>query len=363
MNQEYLFGMCDIAADNYLSKNIDYRQTSRLLEHLGVKAVRNWMHFRSALASPDTVDPVNAGLMKKIVADLISHHFLLIGLNHTNFHLKEGKLVCNADKLSPSDPSYQKWLEDYARSFETLVRLFPEITYWEIDNECNNDVFCTGVHGEKFDLETKARIFTDLMYYGSKGIHAGNPKAQTVMGGLVTWGGPQKYLEMIYDLIASSSLSKNPDDYFQVACWHPYMDDFSEEKFRQVNNSLYAIVREREKKDKDVFLTELGWSEYNVKPEIGALYLKRMFALIQKELPYIKTVEYFRIFDDTITTWGSPAEKIYGMIRDPKTRGAFKEDYQLGQPKALAYAYQEAAGGKGSLKIFEPKTEGVKKNG
>jgi glycerophosphoryl diester phosphodiesterase len=61
------------------------------------------------------------------------------------------------------------------------------------------------------------------------------------------------------------------------------------------------------------------------------------------------------MYDDYSSTWGSDAEKTFGLFYDPvdnKTQdGVVIKD--LAEPKPGAYAYQEVAGGSGSLSVYQ----------
>jgi len=117
---------------------------------------------------------------------------------------------------------YMKFLEKYRESWRTLAGAFPNITLWEIGNEFNTDIFLhpPDFPDSKFSIQEKAEIMTDLLYYGSLGVHEGNPDAKTVLGGLApapSIAGIADFLDMIYKNIKSGRWpSMDPDDYFQI---------------------------------------------------------------------------------------------------------------------------------------------------
>ena len=63
-------------------------------------------------------------------------------------------------------------------------------------------------------------------------------------------------------------------------------------------------------------------------------------------------MHYFRMYDDYATTWGSEAEKTFGLFYDPYNKHVSR-DVDLAEPKPTAVAYQEMAGGTGSLSIYQ----------
>lgn len=356
-DQTNLYGIGHIAWSNYMWKGIDYKITNELISQMGAKSVRNWMHSNWILTSPDTYHEDNLSLMRDIVDDLLKYDFQIIGMNHSNFH-KSGYPNSDSTTAKPArdlseGSMYMQWLEDYKTTWYHIVKAFPEITYWEIDNEANNDVFFPRLEGGVFTLRQKAQIYTDMMYYASQGIHEANPNAVTVMGGLVPETA-KSFLEYIYEAIKSdNSWSKFPDDYFQVASWHPYMNDFTKDKFIEFNKGVYQVILDNEGKDKKVFLTELGWSEVAVGRTNIEKFIEEAYTAVKESLPFIESIHYFRIYDDLGSTWGSVAERKFGLFMDPKIIDTTVEGYKKGYPKSIAFKFQELAGGTGSLVLYE----------
>ena len=347
---EYLFGFCDLAFSEYSFRQIDYRKTSQLISNLGAKAVRNWMHSTWLMEKPGLFRKNNVQLMHAIVDDLDSRGFFIIGMNHTNFHeTKEGATPNDLAKLHPNDPLFDRWLSDVELTYYSLAKEFPSIRFWEIDNEDNSDVFCFANDGEKMPFEEKVEVYLSFLYFASRGIHRANPANTTILGGLVA-ADAESFLAALYSAIRTSPFSQNPDDFFEVANWHPYMDEYSDDAFFELNERIHRVILQYDRSDKAVIFSELGWSEFNVGLDNMALYIEKMYALVQKKMPYVKNIDYFRIFDELDSTWGSPAEKIYGLFSDPSIRG---KSPTKGSPKSGAYAYQRSAGGKGSLSLLE----------
>jgi len=358
-DQSYLYGMTDLSWSEYSWTSIDWKETHKLISKMGVKSVRVWLHSYWIMKDPETYSEKGLALGREIVESLLDMDVQIIGMNHSNFHSEShvnGKSTVAKPARDLSEGSeYLLWLEDYKTTWKNLVKAFPEIIYWEIDNEDNNDVFFENLDGGSFTLREKADIYTDMLYYASLGIHEGNPNAITVLGGLITKSA-ENFLQYIYDNIASGDFySTYPDDFFQVACWHPYMDNFSETGFKKINDDIYAVIKKNEGKDKKVFLTEMGWSEGNISAENIADYIPRMYKLIKEEMPYVESVHYFRMYDDLSSTWGSASEKTFGLFTDPRNHGVANENEILAAPKDSAYVYQKSAGGSGSLTSYQEK--------
>lgn len=353
----YLYGMCNLAWEE---PEIDAAKTAELMANMGVKSVRMWMHCNWLMADAETMNEASVTRMREMLTELSKYEFQLIGMNHSNFHdtaqVNGSSTTAKPARDLTEGSAYRKWLADYETTWYNLAKTFPEIDYWEIDNETNNDDFMPKLGGGKFTLEEKAAIYTDMMYYGSRGIHRGNPQANTIMGGMIM-SSAETFLQYVYDNIAAEdSPSKYPDDYFQIACWHPYMAKYDDEGFKADNQAIYDIIVRNEGKQKKVFFTEMGWSAYTVGTDQIAAFLPRAYAAA-RSLGFVESVHYFRMYDVLRSTWGSPAEKQFGLFGDPTTHGnlidGVYQNPRLAAPKAAALAYKTMAGGTGSLTILE----------
>ena len=351
-----LYGMCDLSWSNYSWYGIDYKMSTQLIENLGSKSVRLWLHCHWVMDDPTTYDEKGLSLARDIVDGLTEKGIEIVGLNHGNFH-PQGMANSLSNTAKPArdlteGSLYMNWLNDYKTTWYNLVRQFPEIKYWEIDNEPNNDLFFENLTGGTFSLQEKAQIFTDMLYFASLGIHEANPEANTVMGGIVV-NRAETFLEYMYDEIYSeNSWSKYPDDYFQIAAWHPYLSTFTAEKFARTNNDIYAVIKNREGKDKRVMFTEYGYSEVLANLNDCNTYLEQTLRFFET-CPYLESTYYFRIYDALGNNWGVAAGKKYGLFTDPITHGMDNSNEVLASPKTTAYTFQKYAGGSGSLTIYE----------
>ncbi len=392
-NQDYLYGMGYLAFEG-IDQNIDYVKAYELLDGMGVRSVRNWMHFSYLMEDPTTFKAGAAEKMHAILQETTAYGMQVIGMNHTNWNLAEQKFVIGKHEYQPYDGSaYYEWLAAYEQSWYTLVKEFPEVTYWEIDNELNNMDFMF-IHGAAKDkrgrnlilsLEQMAKIAADMLFYASRGIHAANPNAVTVLGGLVDPNGlgtkgcgysyenPEEWVETgtmadflnaLYDAIDSGEHNSFfYDDFFQVAAWHPYyytscVDDF----FVEENNKIYEVIKTREGKDKKVFLTEMGWDpkstfrknlkDYHITLEDIADWIPKLYETVSEEMPYVESVHYFRMFDNIADN-----NNTAGLFFDPDDSYDavtwIPEVGKAGAAKITALAYQKAAGGTADLNILE----------
>ena len=387
-DQRNLFGMCYLLEERSTA-SLNIEKEVELMKNLGVKTVRQWMHFTHFMSDPYTVktDSVNLENMHLLLAACNEAGMVNIGMNHHNFCTTQAKTDTTAKPFArdvSEGSDYVQWLNDYYASWKTLVAEFPEVTYWEIDNEVNNgDFMHNGTHNS-YNVRQMAQIATDMFYYASRAIHEVNPAAQTIMGGLTEPSGLGKgntanFLQMLYDNIASgeygyfynvedpANASTNPDEYFQIACWHPYMSDFNKENFVAINNEYYEIVLENEGKHKKVFFTEIGWNDDMIGGEqISMNFLEEMYEAC-KSMPYVETVQLFKLYDNgTKNNWDGPNFLYFGLVHDPDPAHVYtqceksKDAINIGEngvcitgaPKQKAYLYQALAGGSGSLDVL-----------
>ena len=389
-DQTNLFGMCYLLEErNVASLNIE--KEVELMKNLGVKTVRQWTHFTHFMRDPETIKEGPALTnMHTLLAECEEAGMMNIGMSHHNFCTTRQKASATSKpfKRDISEGSeYVQWLNDYYLSWKTLVTEFPEITYWEIDNEVNNPDFMTDGSGKgssSYSVRQMMEIATDMFYYASRGIHEANPNAQTIMGGLTEPAGLGKgntlnFLQGLYDNIASgeygyfygiedkATASKNADDYFQIACWHPYMSSFNKEHFIEINNEYYDVILKNEGKHKKVFFTEFGWNDEMVGGEDNAIEFMKLTYEAIKEMPYVETANIFKLYDTgKKNNWDGNNYQYFGLIHDPDTtrqypplEGDEKAIYIdengnciPGAPKRKAYVYQELSGGTGSLEIL-----------
>lgn len=376
-DQSNLFGMCYSTIERAYSSNtnFDIEAEVRLLANLGVKSVRNWMHLDDLLLSPVTVNTAAAEKMHRYLAVYEKYGLQVIGMSHTSFHggsYRTGKPARNIQQGS----EYLEWLDNYYKSWKTLAAEFDEVSYWEIDNEMNNPDFMCDLDGNKvYSQDQMAEIAADMLYYGSKGIHESNPSAMTIMGGLTEPNGlgsgqNKSFLEKLYVDIFSGEFglyaedgtvtpSINPDDYFEAACWHPYLGSaqYNEVNFLKFNNEIYQVILDNEQKHKKVFFTEMGFSEQRYTEDQCAQYITEMYKTVANKMPYVESIHYFKMFNVAAIGWTGTVSR-YGLFYDPDPN---RIDYNQhtnerrtpGAPNKKAFAYQAAAGGTGSLNLIK----------
>ncbi len=358
-DQSYLYGMCVLPHEHTSdSPAFPWDIATELCNNLGVKSIRTWLHFQYVMDTKMTLRPDAVKLYHEEFARQKQYGMQIFAMCHSSLQPGRTYFSTSKPRRNLSEGSeYMQWLEDYENCWYIMAKEFPEVEYWEIDNESNIDVFMPPFDGKTpFSLLEKARIFTDMLFFASRGIHRGNPNANTVMGGIV--GGENiQFLNYIYDLIyAEDSWSPYPDDYFQCAAWHPYEHQLSLNNINswvETQQKTYAVIKEREGKDKKVFFTEFGWADLRTAENLKSFGVMAVYSRIKKDLPFVEAAHYFRMFDRLGHTWGSEAEKTFGLFNDAITMHKTDSSYVLGAPKNFAYIYQENAGGTGDLTILQ----------
>lgn len=381
-NQTYLYGMTyNISERDYTGSNYDPEKEIKLLNNLGVKTVRLWTHVKYSLFDPDT--PKNSVIEKtaKVIELMQFYGMRVICMNHTSFH--DGSYASGKPARDITEGSYYiNWLYDYYKSWKTLVTALPQIEYFEIDNEMNNQDFMCDINGEKiYSQQEMADIATDMLYYASRGIHEANPNAKTIIGGLTEPDGlgsgqNKSFFEKLYANIESGeygyfydredkeNASVNPDDYFEIACWHPYIggSDFNADNFVKFNADIYDVILKHEKKHKKVFFTEIGFSDDKFGEENCARFITEMYTTVKTRMPYVESVYYFKPYNTATVGWTGSVSR-FGLFYDPdpNRKDVDRDDATKrnipGKPKSKAYAYQEVAGGSGSLEIMQTNYE------
>ena len=366
------YGVCYEMHVRYENGNqLDVDKEIKLLKNLGVTSVRFWLQATEYLYSPTRVNEEKCARAHNFLAKLIEADIMVVAVNHTNFN--NGNHASGKPARDISEGSYYiDWLETYYTTWKTLATEFSEVVYWEIDNEVNNTDFMKNQFGESLlDQQGMADIATDIFYYASRAIHKANPQAKTVMGGLVGLlsGRIKTFMEKLYVNIQSGNFgyfygqedkkkaSKNADDYFEIACWHPYVEGvFTKKAFKQYNDEIYEVILKNEKKHKKVIFSEVGFSNTTYKEAVTAKYVTNLFEVVAT-MPYVECVHYYKMFDyaDPLKYWTKTISR-YGLFYDPDPSRVYTNNendltVEAGAPKPAAYAFQQAAGGTGEINL------------
>lgn len=376
-----LYGVCYIISERYkFEENMD--KDIQLLENLGVNSIRLWTNFNQYLKNSTTIDQENCQQLHKFISKLKEIKITPILMNYVSYD--HGKNILSKKYLRDIEKNsdYVSWLTEYYMSWKTLAKEFAEVTYFEVGNEINNGDFMKNMDGSAMsDMQDMASISADMLYHASRGIKTVNKNAKIVMGGLTETrklgsGENVDFLNKIYDCINSGQYgymykfesiekaSKNPDDYFDIVAWHPYFhgEKLTKEEFISRNQKMYDVVLKNEPEGKDVFFTEIGFTDNNQTYEENKESLTLLYDAI-KEMPYVKAINYFKLFDSAKISWVGNYSR-WGLIFDPDPANKYDEvvspskDIPInGKAKLIAYEFQRLSNGKGNLDILEVKDE------
>ena len=378
------FGVGEPLIQRERDQGIDAAACLDLIKGLGCTAYRSWMHLTELLLDPQTPNPEETARHKRLLKHANDLDLEVTAMSHEWF-LPEGCRQKKGHAMPPRDLTegslYMQALNMLEESWHTMAGLFPEVSIWEVGNEWNlnaflhPDGFLDGDMSKPFSSDEKMDIAVDMMYYAARGIRRANPKALVAsfspalstpgLGGDMPDYLPVMYgvawtLDKIYSRIRSGKFwSDNPDDYFDIVAWHPYVFtnkdvpdadlfldvDEPDSLWRSFNDSAYRVMKKYGDGKKQVLLTETGFTDLGdpVLEEKYAGYNEKLLR-IAAELPYVRTLHNFRLLNENAmlkrdgienNQIGGLTEVYFGLFTDP-------EDGM--KPRARARAIQKLTG-------------------
>jgi len=318
-------------------ENFSLQSAFDAIKCLNATRLREWTWVSLLLVNETTVNVTNKEVLDAVISNMSAINVTILGVVQDCPNWMTGiygiyDTQAVPDRNTTSGSNYMHFLQKYNESWKTLVEAFPSITMWEIGNEYNADDFLHGYNETSnstvsFTDLMRTDILVDLLYYGSSGIHLGNPNATTVLGGLAEADSKSisvitNSLRDIYENIEDRSNisitnSTDPDNYFQVACWHPYLFNVTPTSVSWVvpNNEVYQVMVDHGDSDKRVIFSEFGYRDVNDNtPEEVARYLNETFQLASESLPWLDTIYWFRLVDPSPETVEDINPAGYGII-------------------------------------------------
>ena len=385
MSKERLYGVGEPLIYREETTGIPAGDYLELVKGLGCTAYRSWMHMTDILLDPETPDPEMVRKHTALLNRAAELDLEVTGMSHEWF-LPEGCLQSKGHAMPMRDLTpgslYMKALEGIEKGWETMAALFPQVTFWEVGNEWNLNAF---LHPDGFLDSDMSRPFTpsekydiaiDMQYFAAKGVRKGNPKAKVAsfapalstegLGGDLPYFFPVMYgvawcLEQIYSRIVSGRYwSSNPDDYFDILAWHPYVFttksgvpdkdlfldvDEPDSLWRDFNEAAYRVMCKYGDGHKQALLTETGFTDLG-NPEWEeryAAYNQKMMKLTE-EMPFVRTVHNFRLLNEEamLKRAGIEQNQIGGITE--VYFGLFEEAEHDFRPRKRALAIQELTG-------------------
>ena len=384
------YGVGEPLIQRQRDQGIDAAAYLDLVTGLGCRSLRSWMHLTELLRDPKTPDPEQVALHRRLLNRARELDIEVTAMSHEWF-LPAGCKQRSGHAMPPRDLTsgslYMQALGMLEQSWYTMVSLFPQVDIWEVGNEWNlnaflhPDGFLDSDMSHPFTADEKADIAVDMMYFSARGIRRANPRAKVAsfspalstpgLGGDMPDFLPVMYgvawtLDKIYRRIKSGNFwSTDPDDYFDLVAWHPYVftnrevasdaDLFlnvqePDELWRSFNDAAYKVMKKYGDGHKQVLLTETGFTDCGDKERERryAGYTQKLLG-IAAELPYVRTLHNFRLLNENAmlrrtgienNQIGGLTEVYFGLFSDPED-GC--------QPRARALAIQKMTGSQADL--------------
>lgn len=322
-------------------KSWDLDQQIDQMLALSPKVMRMWLSIPACLSDPTTVIESCAVQSEYAIVKLQNAGVTVIGLDHSfptwmTGQATYGALPCR-DLTAGSE--YQLFLDRYETAWRTFATRLSTVEVWEPGNEPNLDVFLFPGPCDadlSFTGAEKAAVTTDLMFRSHRAIKTANPDAFVFMPGLAPSDGDgnggllavKTFLTRLYTNIASGQFpSTNPRDYFDGVGWHPYFGGPPTAiEWAAPNNEIYGVMVDHGDAGVPVLFSEYGnhdagdTGRYRERAD----RMQRALMLAHTEMPWLWGFVWFRMLDDPYATWGSEAEKSFGILCDPGNGYAWK---------------------------------------
>lgn len=376
-DEKFLLGLCEgmsevnIEVENTLTS--DY--VSDVAGILGVKSYRLWMHFdkllvrdggsNKVLLKADNIEKMHA-FIDKLKAQGVERFICMTSnyLHPYGYEATTNNVI--PDPLTEAD-AYLAFLQLLGECFRVLAEEFPEIDYFEPTNEpdiangqniCKNGYIWGGDEGENadylFSTEDGAHIVADMSWYVTKAVKGVNEKNVVLLPALCGYSSTEYYLDEIYNAIEDKSLPTgekvadlNPDHYFEILNWHPYLLGEGESQMNEdwvaLQKRIYAVAEAHGDGGKKVWFTEMGFTDLDssVLEEEMAENMTKFFDYVKNDLKFVETVFVFRV-TELIEAPMSDFEDNFGLFRslnDP-------DESKRGEPKPIVIALYQWFKGK-----------------
>lgn len=389
MSRDRFFGVGEPLIQRQRDQGIDAAAYLDLVVGLGCTAYRSWMHITEILNDPATPDPEAVAMHRRLLDRAVEMDLEVTGMSHEWF-LPEGCMQRRGHAMPPRDRTpgslYMKTLSMLEESWYTMAKTFPQVQIWEIGNEWNlnaflhPDGFLDSDMSHPFTADEKMDIAVDMQFFAARGIRMAGTGARVAsfspalstpaLGGDMPDFLPVMYgvawtLDKLYSRIKSGKFdSTDPDDYFDLIAWHPYVFanrvcndrdlfldvDEPDQLWKSYNDAAYRVMCKYGDGHKQAILTESGFTDCG-RPdweERYAGYNVRMLE-IARELPYVRTLHNFRLLNENAmlrragiekNQIGGLTEVYFGLFTDPEN-GC--------QPRKRALAIQQMTGSKTDL--------------
>ena len=395
------FGVGEPLIQRQKDQGIDAAAYMDLVKGLGCTSFRNWMHLTELLDDPYTPNEKQVRMHTRLLDRAAELDIEVTGMSHEWF-LPEGCIQQKGHAMPKRDLSegslYMQALSMLEESWCTMAKTFPQVSIWEVGNEWNlnaflhPDGFLQSDMSRPFSADEKMDIAVDMMYFAAKGIRRAGTGAKAAsfspalstpgLGGdmpdfLPVMYGAAWSLDKVYQRITSGEFwSDDPDDYFDYVSWHPYVFTNRETKsdadlfldvdepdslWKSFNDSAYRVMKKYGDGDKQVLLTETGFTDCGDSAlEKKYAEYNRKLLLIASELPYVRTLHNFRLLNENAmlkragieeNQIGGLTEVYFGLFTDPED-GC--------RPRERAKVIHEMTGSSADLEELGKKVSGMR---
>lgn len=337
-NHDYFFGLCDPSGSlgGGVDKAITNEWLGDVVDVLGVKSFRLWVSLEGLFSvGKDNELSFKAGYLAKVheyvdeLKDGGVENFLFL---NTTYLYPYGSAMRGYDvpDVNEDEEDYLAFLKINAKAYGMMAREFPEIKNWETGNE--PDLNGGGMHkygynsaADKkpylFSDEELTSIICDLSWYIRKELKAVSKENRVALPGLsLYYDYDHDFFEGIYTAIESKTLpygtefsDTDPDNYFDILDWHPYMNadkvsmnpktlNFDEEKWEEwadMQIQRHEIAAKHGDAEKPAYFSEFGYTDigapYNggVQNQIAENYIIAL-DIIRERMPWVEVVFCFR---------------------------------------------------------------------
>ena len=375
----YFAGICALSGEfnGGVDKALTHEWNKKAVKAINAKSCRIWISLASLFIVEEndelSINRKNYNIMKDYVEKLKEggvENFLIL---YSSFLHPSGYIPSTGYVVPDPHEEYDyyvRFLNLQAKASKIIKQEFPEINNFEPANE--PDFACPGcVHKNGFifggDMsvngdfvyndDDKASILLDLCWYVRKAIREVDETAKLVFPGLTNQVTVPEFLNIVYSKVESRRLPVNqefsdtdPDHYFDVLNWHPYPTKFDTEgnvvwsEWVKYNNEVYAVAKRHNDEGKEVYFSELGWTDFGSREEYTLNQIAENYTtainLVRNELPFVTVVFAFRLTNlihQKIDETGG--EENFGLFYNPD------DPLTPEKPKPAAYAVAKAFNG------------------
>ncbi len=332
-----------------LDDGADPEITIDLAASLGAKSMRIWMHHRRLLTLGANGLEWKENALRRYhgyVDEIVRRGMRVVAMNH--HYVQPRGCGCTPDTMEiplPGTRAYFDQMNIIEQAYAMIAKEFPGIGYFECGNEVNMNFYLPKpcacekpIKNDEYDSDRyytnveKAEITADICYYSTLGVRKGNPDAFVVFPALTPYRGyaeAAEFMEYNYRAIESGKFPRglksdtNPDNYFQVHCWHAYNFGGDSSIIERGGKMLRTVMDRHGDAGKKIFITEFGYTDYDFMKvrgmtkeqadETTAGFLENDFKAF-RAIGGVETVFIFRLYD-----WlrGPGMETGFGLFTSP----------------------------------------------